>query len=43
MLKCSACDRLVEKLPDGRVRCPFCGSRILLKVRPEVVRKVKAM
>jgi DNA-directed RNA polymerase subunit RPC12/RpoP len=42
MLKCSACGRQVEKLPEGRVRCPHCGSRVLLKVRPDVVRKVKA-
>jgi DNA-directed RNA polymerase subunit RPC12/RpoP len=42
MFKCSVCGRLVEKLPEGRVRCPHCGSRVLLKVRPETVKKVKA-
>ena len=42
MLKCTECGRLVEKLPEGRVRCPHCGSRILFKARQEVVRKVKA-
>ncbi|MQY68364.1 MAG: hypothetical protein GH150_03110 [Hadesarchaea archaeon] len=33
---------LIEKLPEGRVRCPHCGFRILYKPRQEVVRKVKA-
>jgi DNA-directed RNA polymerase subunit RPC12/RpoP len=42
MLKCSTCGRLVDKLPEGRVRCPHCGSRVLLKMRPETVKKVKA-
>ena len=42
MLKCSECGRMVEKLPEGRVRCPHCGSRILFKSRQEIVRKVKA-
>jgi len=25
-----------------RIRCPYCGYRILLKDRPETVKKVKA-
>ena len=41
-MKCSNCGRRVEKLPEGRVRCPHCGSRMLFKPRQEVVRKVKA-
>ena len=42
MLKCSACGRLVEKLQEGRARCPHCGSRVLLKMRPETIQKIKA-
>ena len=42
MLRCSDCGRAIEELPEGRVRCPHCGSRILFKPRPEVVRKVRA-
>ncbi|MFQ6129860.1 MAG: DNA-directed RNA polymerase subunit P [Candidatus Hadarchaeaceae archaeon] len=42
MLRCSNCGRQVEKLPEGRVRCSHCGSRMLFKPRPEVIRKVRA-
>ncbi|HID60970.1 MAG TPA: DNA-directed RNA polymerase subunit P [Hadesarchaea archaeon] len=42
MLRCSECGREFEKLPEGRVRCPHCGSRVLFKVRQEIVRKVRA-
>ncbi|MDI6642942.1 MAG: hypothetical protein QMD95_02700 [Candidatus Hodarchaeaceae archaeon] len=41
-MKCSECGRPVEKLVEGRVRCPHCGSRMLYKPRQEIVRKIKA-
>ncbi len=42
MYKCGGCHRLLEELDPTTNRCPYCESRILFKVRPEVVRKVKA-
>jgi DNA-directed RNA polymerase subunit RPC12/RpoP len=32
---------MIEKLGD-RVRCPYCGARILIKVRPKVIKEVLA-
>jgi DNA-directed RNA polymerase subunit P len=43
MLKCSGCGREIEKLPEGRLRCPHCGSRLLYKPRQNVVKRVKAV
>ncbi len=42
MLKCINCGKIIEEFPEGRVQCPHCGSRMLFKPRPKVVRKVKA-
>lgn len=42
MYKCGGCGRYLEHLDPTTNRCPYCESRILFKVRPEVVRKVKA-
>lgn len=42
MYRCSGCNKKLEKIEQGSTKCPFCGSRILFKMRPEVVRKVKA-
>jgi len=41
---CHNCHR--EVTPDGLrtlpgVKCPYCGGRILYKVRPPVVKRVK--
>lgn len=43
MYKCVNCGKEVsgEEL-SKRIRCPFCGYRILLKKRPEIVKKVKS-
>ncbi|MHA1369250.1 MAG: DNA-directed RNA polymerase subunit P, partial [Promethearchaeota archaeon] len=43
---CAKCKKEVhpddlESLPG--VKCPHCGSRILYKARPKLVRKVKAI
>lgn len=41
MYKCVKCKRIVTKI-EGPVRCPYCGARILSKMRPEVVKTVHA-
>ncbi|TFG12884.1 hypothetical protein EU537_07920 [Candidatus Thorarchaeota archaeon] len=43
---CHACKR--EVTPEGLktlpgVKCPYCGGRILYKVRPPVVKRVKGV
>lgn len=44
VLRCGGCGRLVEKLPEGKLRCPYCSYRVLYKVRPEkLVKKVKVV
>ena len=41
--KCFNCKREIEsKLIERRVICPYCGSRIITKSRPTVIKKVKA-
>ncbi|MBS3815316.1 MAG: DNA-directed RNA polymerase subunit P [Hadesarchaea archaeon] len=42
MYKCGGCNRIIDDPDPATSRCPFCGSRILFKIRPKVVRKVKA-
>jgi DNA-directed RNA polymerase subunit RPC12/RpoP len=42
MLKCGGCGRTVETLPEGRLRCPHCGSHLLYKLRKPIVKRVKA-
>ncbi len=44
--KCALCgkefdSRELEMLPG--VRCPYCGFRVIFKVRPPIVKKVKAI
>jgi DNA-directed RNA polymerase subunit RPC12/RpoP len=41
MYKCILCKKVIEKLGD-KVRCPYCGGRILIKIRPKVVKEVVA-
>jgi DNA-directed RNA polymerase subunit P len=45
MYKCLNCGKNVEvNLKTAKkVICPHCGYRILVKARPKVVRKVKAV
>jgi len=42
MWRCYSCSKKFsgERIRQGP-RCPYCGGRILLKCRPEIVRKVK--
>ncbi|RLG72728.1 MAG: DNA-directed RNA polymerase subunit P [Methanobacteriota archaeon] len=40
--RCGGCKALVElDLEYGGVRCPKCGFRILYKVRPEIVKRIR--
>ncbi len=41
MYKCVKCKRIITKVEDS-VRCPYCGARILAKMRPEVLKRVHA-
>jgi len=41
MYKCINCKKNVGKLMD-KIRCPYCGYRIFVKLRPEVVKRVRA-
>jgi len=34
---CFKCNKIVEMERGSRVRCPFCGGKILYKQKPEVV------
>lgn len=42
MYKCINCGKVVPELGE-RIRCPYCGGRIFIKLRPSVVKKVKAL
>ncbi len=42
MYKCINCKKVIPKIEE-RVRCPYCGYRIFSKIRPEVVKRVKAL
>ena len=33
--------KIITKV-EGSIRCPYCGARILSKMRPEVVKRVQA-
>ena len=40
---CYSCSKEVtDEDITKRIRCPYCGGKILFKKRPEVVKKVKA-
>ncbi|MCS7131256.1 MAG: DNA-directed RNA polymerase subunit P [Hadesarchaea archaeon] len=42
MYRCNGCGRTFGKMEERSARCPACGSRILFKVRPNIVRRVAA-
>ena len=42
MYKCTACKKTVAKLEENKVRCAYCGARIMIMLRPEVVKRVLA-
>jgi len=41
MYKCIKCKKTISKV-DEKIRCPYCGFRIFIKLRPTVVKKVQA-
>jgi DNA-directed RNA polymerase subunit P len=41
MYKCVKCKKTISKIED-KIRCPYCGHRIFVKMRPEVVKRVLA-
>jgi DNA-directed RNA polymerase subunit RPC12/RpoP len=41
MYKCVKCKRIITKIEDT-VRCPYCGFRILAKMRPDTPKRVQA-
>jgi len=46
MYKCMKCGKAYEGLPtnpDGRISICSCGSRMFLKVRPQRVKRVRAI
>jgi len=43
--KCIKCGRILDKDSldfSQSVKCPFCGARVLVKVRPPLPKKVEA-
>ncbi|MBU5574979.1 MAG: DNA-directed RNA polymerase subunit P [Candidatus Aenigmatarchaeota archaeon] len=43
MYKCISCGKEIsEEQLRGRIRCMYCGFRILMKKRPNVIKKVEA-
>jgi DNA-directed RNA polymerase subunit RPC12/RpoP len=41
--KCFECQKEIDaKSIERRIICPYCGSRIIAKERPPVIKKVKA-
>lgn len=40
--RCGKCGKLVELGKRDKMRCVYCGSRILFKPRKDIIRKVKA-
>ena len=41
MYKCAKCGKEIEEL--YKVRCPYCGYRIIFKERPEFEKSVRAV
>jgi len=39
--KCLKCKKVIDDV-EQRVRCPYCGYRIFVKTRAEVVKRVQA-
>lgn len=41
MYKCLSCKKTIAKIED-KIRCPYCGYRIFVKMRPTTVKRVQA-
>ena len=43
MYKCFECQKILSKSDiEKRIICPYCGARLVVKTRPETLKKVKA-
>jgi DNA-directed RNA polymerase subunit P len=43
MYKCLRCNKEIEeKQIRGKIRCPFCGYRIIIKKETKILKKIKA-
>jgi DNA-directed RNA polymerase subunit P len=43
MYKCLKCEKEIEmKQVKDKIRCPYCGYRIVIKQSPKTIVKVKA-
>ncbi|RLG18243.1 DNA-directed RNA polymerase subunit P [Nanoarchaeota archaeon] len=41
---CFYCGREIDPKELGKkIRCPQCGGKVLFKVRPKIIKKVKAV
>lgn len=41
--KCSNCGKIITQDELGlKAKCPYCSNKILIKLRPKVVKEVKA-
>ncbi|HLE06648.1 MAG TPA: DNA-directed RNA polymerase subunit P [Candidatus Nanoarchaeia archaeon] len=34
---CFKCEKKVELEKGGRIRCPYCGGKVLYKKKPDVI------
>ncbi|HDH91389.1 MAG TPA: DNA-directed RNA polymerase subunit P [Candidatus Aenigmarchaeota archaeon] len=41
MYQCINCKKIVPSLEES-IRCPYCGGRIFVKLRPPISKKIKA-
>jgi DNA-directed RNA polymerase subunit RPC12/RpoP len=41
LYRCINCKKIIENI-DDRIRCPYCGQRVLTKLRPQVIKRVQA-
>ena len=42
--KCISCGKDIKKEEMGRkIRCPYCGGKVIVKKRPKMTKKVKAV
>jgi len=41
MYKCVKCKKVIPEI-EGTIRCPYCGARVLAKMRPEMTKRVQA-
>jgi DNA-directed RNA polymerase subunit P len=39
---CFQCRREIKLAELKKIRCPYCGGKILIKKRPEIIKKIKA-